>query len=59
MWQSGFRFENKDRIKQLAKIKKGIMRIVDDQTAFVTLKTSKIEPNKLTALVKSLLQVSS
>ncbi len=55
----GFRFENKDRINQLAKLKKGIMRIVDDQTAFVTLKTSKIEPNKLTALVKSLLQVSS
>ena len=33
--------------------------IVDDQTVFVSLKTSKIEPDKLIALVKSLLHVES
>lgn len=55
----GFRYENINRIKQLAKLKKGIMRIVDEQTAYVSLKTNKIGPDKLIGLVKSLLQVNS
>ena len=55
----GFRYENKGRIQQLAKMKKGIIRIVDDKTAFVTLKTARIEPDKMIRLVKSLLQVDS
>ena len=55
----GFRYENINRIKQLAKLKKGIMRIVDEQTAYVSLKTNKIQPDKLIGLVKSLLQVNA
>ncbi len=53
----GFRFSNTERFKQLAKTKKPI-RIVDDNTAFVTLKTTLIKPEKMLALVKSLLQAS-
>ena len=51
----GFRFGNLERFKQLAKLQKPI-RIVDDQTAFVTLKSVAIPPDKMLALVKSLLR---
>ena len=52
----GFRFVNRDRIEQLSKKRKGILRIVDHETAFVTLKSTNIPPDKMLALVKSILQ---
>lgn len=55
----GFRFSNRKRFEMLANQKKGILRIVDDQTAYVTLKSTKISPPKMLALVKSILQAKS
>ena len=55
----GFRFANRQRFEMLANQKKGILRIVDDQTAYITLKSTKISPPKMLALVKSILQASS
>ena len=51
----GFKFANRSRFEQLAKLQKPI-RIVDDETAYVTLKSINIPPDKLLSLVKSLLQ---
>lgn len=51
----GIRFGNLERFKQLSKLQPPI-RIVDDQTAFVTLKSVEIPPHKMLALVKSLLR---
>ena len=53
----GFKFGNLPRFETLAKQKNGILRIVDDQTAFVTLKSTNISPPKMLALVKSILQI--
>ena len=50
-----FKFNDRTRIAQLAKARP-IIRIVDDETAMVTLKETKIAPGKLLSLVKSLLQ---
>lgn len=50
-----FKFENRERFSQLSSIRP-MIRIIDDQTAMVTLKETKIRPTKLLALVKSLLQ---
>ena len=55
----GFKFANRSRFETLANQKKGILRIVDDHTAFVTLKSTKISPPKMLALVKSILQAAS
>ncbi len=52
----GFRFSDRQRFEQLAKQKKGILRIVDQDTAYVTLKSTAIPPDKMLALVKSILQ---
>ena len=52
----GIRYNSRDRIEQLAKLRKGILRIVDDQTAYVALKSTAIPPDKMLALVKSILQ---
>ena len=52
----GIRFNHRDRIEQLAKLRKGIIRIVDDETAYVPLKSTVIPPDKMLALVKSILQ---
>ena len=52
----GMRYGNRGRIEQLAKLRKGIIRIVDDQTAYVQLKSTSIPPGKLLSLVKSILQ---
>ena len=52
----GFKYENKARIEQLSKLRKNILRIVDDETAYVTLKSTAIPPAKLLSLVKSILQ---
>ncbi len=54
----GFRYLDRGRIEQLSKLKKGIIRIVDHQKAFVTLKTTRIPPDHLISLVKSILQTS-
>lgn len=51
----GFKFANLQRFEQLAKLQKPV-RVVDDQTAFVTLKSVSIPPDKMLALVKSLLR---
>ncbi|MDA7901691.1 transcription-repair coupling factor [bacterium] len=50
-----FKFQDRSRFSQLSKIRP-IIRIIDDQTAMVTLKEGKIHPTKMLALVKSLLQ---
>ncbi len=55
----GFRFSNRQRFEMLANQKNGIIRIVDDQTAYITLKSTKISPPKMLALVKSILQAKS
>ena len=53
-----FKFNDRTRITQLASQRK-VLRIVDDETAMVTLTESKIAPGKLISLVKSLLQPPS
>jgi len=50
-----FKFQDRSRFSQLSKIRP-VIRIIDDQTAMVTLKEGKIHPTKMLALVKSLLQ---
>jgi transcription-repair coupling factor (superfamily II helicase) len=55
----GFRFSDLNRIKQLANAKKGVLRIVDEETAYVGLKSLVIPPDKLLSLVKSILQSGS
>ena len=53
-----FKFSDRNRIAQLSKARP-IIRIVDDETAMVTLKETVIKPAKLLGLVKSLLQPPS
>ena len=53
-----FKFNDRARIAQLSKARP-IIRIVDDETAMVTLKETTIKPAKLLSLVKSLLQPPS
>ncbi len=53
-----FRFQDCARFSQLSK-SRPVIRIIDDQTAMVTLKETKIHPTKMLALVKSLLQPPS
>ncbi len=53
-----FRFRDRSRMAQLNKLRP-MIRIIDDQTAMVTLKSTVIKPEKMLALVKSLLQLSS
>ena len=49
------KFPDRQRFSQLSKIRP-VIRIIDDQTAMVTLKSTVIGPDKMLALVKSLLQ---
>ena len=49
------KFQDRARFEQLSKIRP-VIRVIDDETAMITLKSTKIEPKKLLALVKSLLQ---
>lgn len=53
-----FKFEDRKRFSQLSAVRP-MIRIIDDQTAMVTLKETKIKPTKLLALAKSLLQTPS
>ncbi len=50
-----FKFLDRTRFAQLSKIRP-MIRIIDEETAMVTLKDSVIQPTKMLALVKSLLQ---
>ena len=50
-----FKFQDRRRFEQLAAGRK-VLRIIDEQTALVTLKSAKIDPDKMLSLVKSLLQ---
>ncbi|MGI9519715.1 MAG: transcription-repair coupling factor, partial [Pirellulaceae bacterium] len=52
----GMRFRDGMRMKQLATATKYNLRIVDDSTAYLTLKTTDISPDQLIALLKSILQ---
>lgn len=54
----GFRFRDRSRLQQLIK-ERPMIRIIDDQTALVTLKEGPIKPDKMLSLVKSLLRLSS
>ena len=54
----GFRFRDRSRMAQLSKARP-MIRIIDDQTALVTLKSTNISPEKMLSLVKSLLQAPS
>ena len=55
----GFRYDNRMRIEQLSTAHKGRLRVVDDQTAYITLKSAENNPDRLLALVKSILQPKS
>ena len=50
-----FEYSVRPRIEQLCKARP-MIRIIDDHTAMVTLKSAKIAPGKLLSLVKSLLE---
>ena len=52
----GMRFKYADRMKQFAEASSYNIRLVDDSTAYLTLKTGIIPPDKLMALLKSILQ---
>jgi len=52
----GFKFDDLNRIQQLQKSFGSRLRIVDDKTAYITLKSPDIDPEKLLALVKSILK---
>jgi len=52
----GFKFSDPGRFQQLAQLHKGIIRIVDERTAYVSLKSGLIEPGKLLSLVKTILR---
>ena len=52
----GLRFKDSSRMRQLAKSTKYNLRIVDDSTAYLTLKNVEISPDQMIALVKSILQ---
>jgi len=55
----GMRFKDSARMRQLAKTTRFNLRIVDDSTAFLTLKSAEIPPDQLIQLVKSILQPPS
>ncbi len=52
----GFRFADKRRIQQLVDNNRGKLRIVDDETAFITLKSPPIDSDRLLALIKAILR---
>ncbi|MCP4083391.1 MAG: transcription-repair coupling factor [Planctomycetaceae bacterium] len=52
----GMRFRDSARMRQFATASKYNIRLVDDSTAYLTLKTGAIPPDKLMVLLKSILQ---
>ena len=52
----GMRFRDSARMRQFAAASKYNIRLVDDSTAYLTLKTGAIPPDKLMVLLKSILQ---
>jgi transcription-repair coupling factor (superfamily II helicase) len=55
----GFRVADARHFSQLIKQHGTILRMIDDHTAYVTLKTTAIDPGRLLALVKSILRGKS
>jgi transcription-repair coupling factor (superfamily II helicase) len=51
----GFRFADKRRIQQLAAGLNGKLRIIDDETAIATLKSTAIDSDRLLATIKAVL----
>ncbi len=52
----GFRYQNRTRIQQLAARHQGKLRIVDEQNAFVELRTPDLPHERLLALLKAILK---
>jgi transcription-repair coupling factor (superfamily II helicase) len=52
-----FKFQDRQRFAQLSRIRPAI-RLIDDNTAMVTLKSTNFTPEKMLALAKSLLQAT-
>ncbi len=52
----GFRFRDAQRMRQLAESSRYHMRVIDDSTAYLTLKSGTISPDQLIALLDSLLR---
>jgi transcription-repair coupling factor (superfamily II helicase) len=52
----GFRFRDRARFEQLAARNPKILRIVDDHKAYVTLKSTNVDPTKLLSLVQAILR---
>lgn len=52
----GFRFRDSGRMQQLARSTSWPLRVTDDSTAFITLKSADIPPDQLIALLKSVLR---
>jgi len=51
-----FRYSNRQRIEQLAKLRRGQLRIVDERSAYLPISKGFMTPDKLLALTKSVLQ---
>src|SRR5204863_9327873 len=51
-----FKFTHRKRIEQLAKLTGGKLRVVDEQSAYLTLPKSPIAPVEVFALAKSVLR---
>jgi transcription-repair coupling factor (superfamily II helicase) len=51
-----FRYSNRQRIEQLAKLRRGQLRIVDERSAYLPIPKGFMTPDKLLALTKSVLQ---
>jgi transcription-repair coupling factor (superfamily II helicase) len=50
------RYGNRQRIEQLAKLRRGQLRIVDERSAYLPIPKGFMTPDKLLALTKSVLQ---
>jgi transcription-repair coupling factor (superfamily II helicase) len=51
-----FRYSNRTRIEQLAKLRRGQLRIVDERSAYLPIPKGFMSPDKLLPLTKSVLQ---
>ena len=51
-----FRYGNRQRIEQLAKLRRGQVRVVDDRSAYVPIPKGFMTPTKLLELTKSVLR---
>jgi transcription-repair coupling factor (superfamily II helicase) len=51
-----FKYAQRGRIEQLAKLNKGGLRVVDEQSAYLTIPRGSIDPDTILALAKSVLR---